>query len=163
LDADDVYHKFRLLYVSELLNEYPNANLILNKYQSSILDNSYRELEANEILDSSHISGCDLSSESISANSHVPGAFNICVLDRFKNALDVPQGHVVVKTALRNQTKYSDLTKGEDGLFCSEVLHKFGDVFVINRVLSQYRNQFSSFGSSYLTKFLVKLKRYLFR
>lgn len=162
LDADDVYHEFRLLTIRELITLHPNANLILNKYQYSKLDNHYRKLEAGEILDISHISGCDLSADSIRANSHIPGAFNISVLDRFKNALDVPQGHVVVKTALRNQVKYSDLLKGEDGLFCNEILQKFGEVFVINRELSQYRNQFSSFSSSYLTKILVNIKHCLF-
>jgi glycosyltransferase involved in cell wall biosynthesis len=163
LDADDVYHRFRLHTVSELIILFPSANLILNKYQEQKLDKLYRKLESQEILDSSHILGCDLSPKSLSTNSQIPGGFNISVKDSNGNTLKITQGHIVVRTELRKRVKYFDFLKGEDGLICSEILLRFGEVFVVNRELSQYRTKFSSFGSSNLTKFLLKIRKLLLR
>lgn len=162
VDADDVYHRQRLRIIAELLQDYPYANLILHLYSFSKLNNNYVPLQVSDVIPSGSIR-TSLSAEfrNQSESQLIPGYFNLSAKGYYGETLNIPQGHATVRTSLRDLMMYSELQKGEDGLFCSEILVNYGQVFIISRDLSFYRNFNSSFAPSKTKKGLLKIRYFI--
>lgn len=159
LDADDLYHRKRLTTINELLHLHPKANLILNLYSFSNLKTSHTPLMDHEIVsdDSIHSSICEAFEKEIK-NWEVPGHYNLAAVGKSGESLKIQHGHATVRTELRELIKYSSIPKGEDGLFANEVLVKLGQVFIILRELSFYRNFNSSFAPNIFKRKLIRAR-----
>ncbi len=163
LDADDLYHRKRLTTIDELLLLHPNANLVLNLYSFSNLKTTYTPLRDDEMVsDDSINSSISEAFEKEIKNWRVPGLYNLAAVGKSGETLKIPHGHATVRTELRDSIQYSNVPKGEDGLFASEVLIKHGQVFIILRELSFYRNFNSSFAPSFFKKKLIKTRENLY-
>jgi glycosyltransferase involved in cell wall biosynthesis len=159
LDADDLYHQKRLTTINELLHLHPNANLILNLYSFSNLKSTHTPLKEHEIVsdDCIHSSICESFEKEIK-NWEVPGYYNLAVVDKSGESLKIGQGNATVRSKIRDSIQYSSIPKGEDGLFASEVLVKQGQVFIILRELSLYRNFNSSFAPNIFKKKMISTR-----
>lgn len=162
LDADDIYHRQRLMTIAELLKIHPDANLVLHCYSFSKLNNNYVPLRVSEIIPSDSIrSSLSVELRNQNESQLIPGSFNLAAKGYKGEPLSIHHGHATVRTNLRDVIRYSELQKGEDGLFCSEILVNYGQVFIISRDLSFYRNFNSSFAPSKFTKVSLKIRDFI--
>ncbi|CAN2170303.1 Glyco_tranf_GTA_type domain containing protein [Candidatus Nanopelagicaceae bacterium] len=159
LDADDLYHQNRLTAINELLHLHPNANLILNLYSFSNLKTTHTPLMDHEIVSDDSIQGPNSEAfEKEIKDWEVPGLYNLTAVGKSGESLKIQHGHATVRTELKDSIQYLSIPKGEDGLFASEVLIKQGQVFIILRELSFYRNFNSSFAPNIFKKKLIRTR-----
>lgn len=159
LDADDLYHRQRLTTINELLQFHPSANLILHLYSFNNLDKSYSPLLDDEIVSNNAIrTSISKLSENVGGKWETPGIYNLAAVDKNGDLLKIQHGHATVRSNLKDSFQYSNIPKGEDGLFASEILIKKGEVFIILRELSFYRNFNSSFSPNMLKRKLLMIR-----
>jgi glycosyltransferase involved in cell wall biosynthesis len=159
LDADDLYHRQRLTIINELLHFHPNANLILHLYSFDEIDISSSPLLEEEIISNDSINtSISADSRNVQQNWETPGIYNLSAVGKNGEFLKIHHGHATVRSKLKNSFQYSNIPKGEDGLFASEILVKIGEVFIISRELSFYRNFYSSFAPNMLKRNLLIIR-----
>jgi hypothetical protein len=159
LGADDLYAPYRLSVINEVLDHYPESNLILHgaffedQSTTNAQVNKFKQLDSDDflghfvkerIIDSSEIYKAtfptgkrDFLSECFE-NTSIKIPTNEFEVDLFT------QGNATVKTRLREKVVYKQLQYGEDGVLCLDILENFGQVFFIALELSIYRKHLSA-------------------
>jgi glycosyltransferase involved in cell wall biosynthesis len=161
LGADDLYAPNRLSVINEVLNQYPESNLVLHSYffenqstaKSTSSDGKFKMQHVDDhlshfvkerIIDSSEILKATFPAGKRDFLSECFGNTSIKVPSNKFELSTVAQGNATVKTSLREKVVYKQLQYGEDGVLCLDILENFGNVFFIALELSVYRKHLSA-------------------
>ena len=154
LDADDEYSEFRLRYLSQVIKNHLNANLVLHSYTyKNELSNwpMPTSFEKSKLKINKEIQKFATSNEQTNTNLNVPVEGS--GLNR------IHHGHITVKTEVFRKIKFQiDQPGREDGIFCNSVLKEFGGAFYLPTALSVYNVERSATNKSPLQKIIQKLR-----
>jgi len=165
LDADDLYLPEKFNFQREVIENIPNVNMILHDfYFESELDKltlpKANHFELAKLVHNQEIAfetfGLDtfaINSVSENTNIRIPGGLN------------VHHAHVTVRNEIRSSIKFQNKPRGEDGIFCQDVLKYIGGVIYIPVKLSVYVESDSSLAlySGPIRKIRRSIKLFVFR
>ena len=128
VDGDDIVHLKKLEICSNIIKNNPEINLLVHNYDNFKQQQSWNY---SKNIDDSNIKLYE------------------CFIDpKCTNIMTKPQviwihhAHVFFKKSIFNDIKYREdkiSERKEDGLFCQDVLRRFGNVFTIDLPLVGYR------------------------
>jgi len=127
MDIDDTYHPQKLEITEYFLNKY-NPNILLHSYYKKSWNLSLPGYINPELI---YVARCGkIYKNTFNENNKNP--YNIIT------GFPVAHGIITVKKSIMDKVKFKDYKRGEDGIFCRDVLKEYGKFIAINCVLMIY-------------------------
>ena len=128
VDGDDLVHSKKLEICSNIMKNNPEVTLLLHNYDNFKEQSSWN---FNKSIDDSNIKlhECFIN----------PGCSNLM---KKPKEFAFHHAHVFFKKSIFNDIKYREdkiSERKEDGLFCQDVLRRFGNVYMIDLPFTGYR------------------------